>query len=583
MSDKWWVSDSVAEQAPQEGRFMGAMRTIGNDIDAGMQGVNPVATGKMAAQTSPLGKVVPNGTGKPRAMFYDDGQGTFMELDQLPGDKFITHMHEDGNTYIYRRTEDLNENRAASAGRVFGYANPAGRAPVLMGDAVSSIDKAGDAVNVSPSLGMRGNIGAKTAAAGEAFLPTSGRVLRDSNRAAQEMADAATGIARSVSGTRTQRDAGEALIGGANYFRQRSGDIGEKLYNRVANFLPKGTVAATGETERVLSRIVNKFEGKVAIGKLVGTEKFQDILGDVSGGMTWDQMSDLRSHLMQVQRGDGSLLGTLQSGDRKAIIQALTSDMEATAKAAGGNAETAWNNARNFWKQRADVIDGALAKVFKADSGEKAFADVFAMTSGSTSRANVRDLVTIKSKMQPDAWAEVVSTVVDRMGRATPGAQTAAGDAFSASTFLTNWNKISDEAKLVLFQGKGVPDGLRTQLNSLAELADAAKQGGVELNKSRSAAVGATLAQGAAGTAALGAAARGDIGTTATFTIGTLMAYLGARALTNPKIVRGLSSFAKTGDVNLLVRYSGGKSPGAIELANALRLAGSQSQAVQAP
>lgn len=543
-------------------------RNILNEINGGFEGANPVAVGRNAESSVPFG-VIRGGIGEePYVQVMDSVER--IPLSQFTRRDWVSHIAEDGNSYIYHRSEDMNDPAPASVGRLLGFSSPGGAVPVVK-STDSALDAAGDAVGVSPALSMRGNAGAKTAGALESFGPTSGTVIRDNMRAAGEMGEAGSRIARLAGRASGPRDAGEALIEGANYFKQRTGDIGGKLFARVGRSIPKGHIVETPNSRAVLEDIIRPFADKPQMASDAGASRYAGYLDDLSSGMTWEQMSKFRSHLMEVQRGDRSPLSSIPAGDRKRLIAALTKDMGDSAEALGGEALSRWRNASNFWRERAEVVNGALKKILAKDAtGEKVFSDTFAML-GDGSRANIRDISVIKRKLPSDAWGEVVSTVVERMGRATPGAQDMAGDTFSASTFLTNWNKISPEGKIVLFQGKGVPDGLRSQLDDLATLAEAAKRGGTEINNSRS---GTVLTNVLTGGAAAGAVASQDAITMGAAGLGVLLSYAGAQMLTSPRIVRAMSTFGKTGDATQLLRLQKLKTPGAVELSNALRLAG---------
>jgi len=62
------------------------------------------------------------------------------------------------------------------------------------------------------------------------------------------------------------------------------------------------------------------------------------------------------------------------------------------------------------------------------------------------------------------------ATMIDNLGKATPGAQNAAGDEFSFNTFLTNWNKMGNSAKNAIFQGEN-----RKSIDQLALIAERSK------------------------------------------------------------------------------------------------------------
>jgi hypothetical protein len=65
-----------------------------------------------------------------------------------------------------------------------------------------------------------------------------------------------------------------------------------------------------------------------------------------------------------------------------------------------------------------------------------------------------------------------------------PSAQNAAGTAFNPDTFLTNWGKISPEAKDALFGAQGSTKSLRRSLDSLEDTASTTRKSTIFRNPS---------------------------------------------------------------------------------------------------
>jgi hypothetical protein len=80
---------------------------------------------------------------------------------------------------------------------------------------------------------------------------------------------------------------------------------------------------------------------------------------------------------------------------------------------------------------------------------------------------------TVMKSLEPDERTAVTAAVIKRMGLAAPGKQNELGDLFSSQTFLTNWNKMSPQAKMSLFPNPG----LRDDLNTIASAAGMMKEG----------------------------------------------------------------------------------------------------------
>lgn len=83
-------------------------------------------------------------------------------------------------------------------------------------------------------------------------------------------------------------------------------------------------------------------------------------------------------------------------------------------------------------------------------------------------------LRSVMQSLEPEQQQVVAATVFKRMGHATAGNQNASGDIFSPETFLTNYNRMSPEAKSALFDR--VP-GLREQADNLADVAENLREG----------------------------------------------------------------------------------------------------------
>jgi hypothetical protein len=145
--------------------------------------------------------------------------------------------------------------------------------------------------------------------------------------------------------------------------------------------------------------------------------------------------------------------------------------------------------------------------------------------------------------LQPEQQQVVASTVFKRMGQATAGNQNAAGDVFSPETFLTNYNKMSPEAKSALFDR--IPE-LRTQADNLANVAENLREGSKVFKNSSGTAgaesqsemfkhlvslgAGAVMGHGGGSPGAIAGAGAALVGVPST-------AYMLSKALTSPNVV----------------------------------------------
>ncbi|HEV2816716.1 MAG TPA: hypothetical protein VGW40_05795 [Allosphingosinicella sp.] len=212
-------------------------------------------------------------------------------------------------------------------------------------------------------------------------------------------------------------------------------------------------------------------------------------LNQVPGGVAGlDRLTSLRQALAA---GDHSVDGlrrlrtsfgdSLEAGDRTVreaanrlwgpLSQDITTGLErqglADAARAYRRADIAYRNGLGH----ADIVSAIVGN----NSGERIADRLVNM-----SRNDGAGLHRALRLMAPEEAQSVRAGIINHLGQATNGRQNAAGDAFSLETFLTNWNRMSERTKGAAFSGQ-----VRQDLNDLARLAQAAREGGTFRNLSR--------------------------------------------------------------------------------------------------
>ncbi len=180
-----------------------------------------------------------------------------------------------------------------------------------------------------------------------------------------------------------------------------------------------------------------------------------------------------------------------------------------------------------------------MQKLIDFDADEKAWNFAWSQgNQGGTALARMRRHFT------GEEWDVIQASFLHRLGQANPGAQNAAGDAFSPNTFMTNWNKLKPEAKNALFSGKRYA-GLRADLDRLADVIGSMKDSLKMANTSNTAASMIAYNQmqsvilGTAGY--FGGSQVGDQGLGGA-AAGILAPKAAAKLLTNPAFVKWLAS-----------------------------------------
>lgn len=201
-------------------------------------------------------------------------------------------------------------------------------------------------------------------------------------------------------------------------------------------------------------------------------------------------------------------------------------------QAQGGKAPEALARTNAYFKSTQEQLKQLERVVNKAGGPEKVYNVVMggAGEGGTTLRR-------VMEALPDDGKKSLTAAVRNRMGRPTLGQAGLPSKQFSPGTFMTNWSKLSDEARRELFGHYG--PGFAKDMGQIARVADNIKSGSQVLaNPSGTGNRAAEYTYGAALVASL----KDVTGTTTAQLIGaSLGANRGASLMTNPRFVRWLS------------------------------------------
>jgi hypothetical protein len=189
-------------------------------------------------------------------------------------------------------------------------------------------------------------------------------------------------------------------------------------------------------------------------------------------GLPFSALKELRTKIGKEAQSN-AIMGTPEQAEFKQLYGAMSQDMKngvaladlgnGRMPADAGSATTALNRANSYYSKAMTRADD-LNPIANRNTPEGAYSAVSqSLNSGPTVYQRLRNAVT------PETRQKIVASVIDDMGKATPGQQSADGDAWSPRTFLTNYNKIDDQARTELF--KRIPGGTKLA----ADLKDVAK------------------------------------------------------------------------------------------------------------
>ncbi|WP_363797435.1 hypothetical protein ABU614_19775 [Lysobacter firmicutimachus] len=187
------------------------------------------------------------------------------------------------------------------------------------------------------------------------------------------------------------------------------------------------------------------------------------------GLMPYESIKKLRT-LVGEELENAGLLSDVPPSKYKALYAAVSRDMQAAAEQEGAAAVDAWQKADKANRDMMRVMEQVAHVVDKKGGPEKVFQAALAGT-----REGATTLRTLMDALPESGQRAVTSAVLRRLGMVPPSAQNVEGSVFSAGTFMTNWNRLSSEARDVLFKRYGPQ--FASDIDRLAIVADNVKRG----------------------------------------------------------------------------------------------------------
>lgn len=417
-------------------------------------------------------------------------------------------------------------------------------------------------IAVDPTVGtVTGNRGMQIVENALSNTPGGAGVMQESaERAMRQMDEAAGRIATDLAGggrPQSQQGAGtvikNAAKGAATRFSDRRLQLDEALAQEIG---PATMVSAPNVRQFVMkleADIANAPESRRPVLQKA-LDRANSILADIApkrdpatgqvisgAGIPFKSLRQIRTDIGgDLERPDVS--GYTPAAERalRELYGAVRADIQQAAETAGPRAKQLLNIHDRYVRFNANVNLPTLQKIEDAGTDEQAFN--FAMNAAKDGGSMLGNL---RRSFKPEEWDVVASSVFSKMGRANPGQQEAsaigeAADDFSANTFLTNWSKLSPEAKKELFGGKRYAD-LAPEIEALVRTAGRFKDAGKMSNPSGTArnTIAALTVLGAGDQLLRDGDPKGAAGTVAT---AVLAPRAVAKLMTSPKFVNWLGN-----------------------------------------
>lgn len=418
--------------------------------------------------------------------------------------------------------------QAAIRGAVRG--GDAGRQ--AMRQTINDFNAVGATPSVGQAAGNRRMQGVESLLAGG---PTSSGVMnRFAERQAEDIGAGLRQMGDDFMPNASAERAGRAVERGADLFAGNTGATKRALYWQADRFIPEATMVPVSNAWQKVVDLTSPTPGAVATtGAMVNPkiaqlrQALEQDLAAGGGQIPYAALKRVRTEIGEAL-GDYSLASDTPTREYRALYRELSRDMETAARAMGPEAERAARRANNYTRAVSERLEQVQRVVDKSGGPEKVYNAVMAGTKdgGTTLRA-------VMQSLPKDGQRAVTAAVIKRMGLANPGAQDAAGEAFSANTFLTNWNRVSPEAKRALFDRHGPK--FAENMSQIARVADRIKSGSqVFANPSGTANRAAAI--GYYGSLPATALIAGP-GALAVQALSGVAANVAARVLTNPSAV----------------------------------------------
>jgi len=309
------------------------------------------------------------------------------------------------------------------------------------------------------------------------FPMTSGPINAATGHSIEQMGEAAA----TTAGAATPQTAGQAMGSGLRDWigPVSKGDVNAK-YNAVTQALTNPNamtpLSATAQTAQgIFAR-----RSAAGLGDSAAVNQVSDALSRPNG-LTYSGIKDLRTSVGEMMNSS-MLPANISGSELGQLYGSLSQDLQRAAYTAGGQSGVAAHNAANDFAAATATRREQLVKFLGGQAGNASDEAVFtALQRASAAKggsADINRLNLAKASVPQSNWDELGQGMVSQLGRDSPSAP------FSPAKFLTDYGKISPDAKDALFGGSQSGSVLRKNLDDLQTLGTQYKAAGTAANPS---------------------------------------------------------------------------------------------------
>lgn len=293
------------------------------------------------------------------------------------------------------------------------------------------------------------------------------------NAAANEtegLASAARDTAAKMGNVTTPEGAGAVIARGARVSDKVAGrKAGDAYTARTAMMGGEKAPVTMGGTQASIANISGDFASNDVVGELLKHPLVKRLEGADAKELTLGEATELLSESRRVlnkayeTKQPGRLINqlrTLEGSIEGDVVRAAQASDAIAGRSAEDGAVAAQRKGDELWSARMRTQNRELkrplatAKDDVNSSAEGTYRQLFNdMNEEGGNIQRLRKTMTALPRKAKDTFA---ASAFDDLGKAVPSAQNGSSDAWSMETFMTNWAKKSDEAKKLVFGGRGV-------------------------------------------------------------------------------------------------------------------------------
>ncbi len=337
----------------------------------------------------------------------------------------------------------------------------------------SAVAQAGRELGITPmAADVGGPMTGRLTSGVAQTLGGAGPIMRGAQRVQQGASDRLSAIAATEGTPVRQEVLGETAQRAAQGYIDDSGRAGGELYREARSLAGNTRIQGRQALDTLDSNIAELGQTPNTSAAVIdGLSRFRDDLAvTLENGATArrrlpvDAIRALRTNV----RAEAQTEGLRATDYQRRANQVLDSLSEDIASQLPADAQAAFRRADNAWRERLDTIDNVMEQVI-GPNGDRS-AEAVANRLINMSRGDSARLRTFVNSIGQEEAGVVRGSLIQELGRANSGQQNAAGDAFSLGGFLSNFDKLPERTRNLLFRGDN-----RQAIENLAVLAEGSR------------------------------------------------------------------------------------------------------------